>query len=265
MSNSENFIPGNHNNNLPLTHVEKLMLKNDSEYFKAIICFVSLPNCINRGLADEFLHFEELNYFDTVKHEKRKRSYLLGRCSAKGAFMTLAGEVDPKKVLIKPGIFGQPVIKYDSKQDVQVSITHCDNLGAAIAFMEDVPMGIDIEKVDQNKTAVLESQMTDEEKEKAKSALYSYSSMLTVMWTIKEALSKILKTGLTTPFTLFEISKIETDSNYVTSYFRHFGQYKAISFDLGNHICSIVYPKNTELHLDVDVLKQKISCFFAGI
>lgn len=246
-------------NNLPLIHVEKLLLKNEDEYFRVSICFISLDGYINSSLAEEYLHSEELDYFNTVKHEKRKQSYLLGRCSAKQAFMALAGENDPKDVLIKPGVLGQPVVKYGNKQDIQVSITHCDNLGAAIGFLEDLPMGIDIEKVNPDKTAVLESQLTNEEKEKAKSVSYPYHAILTAVWTVKEALSKVLRTGLTTPFKLFEISNIEVEESYITSYFKHFGQYKAVSFDLGKYICSIVYPKKTEFDIDLDALKQKIN------
>lgn len=259
MSKYSNLTPGNYSNcNLPLIYVEKLMLKKYNEYFKVSLCFISLPTYVNRELAEEYLHSEELSYFDMVKHERRKRSYLLGRCSAKQAFMALVEENNPKNVLIIPGILGQPVIKYADKQDIQVSITHCDNLGAAIGFLEDLPMGIDIEKADPDKTAALESQMTSEEKEQAKSFSNSYYLMLTAMWTAKEALSKVLRTGLSTPFKIFEISNMEVEENYIISYFRHFGQYKAVSFDLGNYMCSIVLHKNIELDFDINFLKQKI-------
>lgn len=260
MLGNSNLISVNFKNRiLQLTHVHKLIAKKDDKQFEVSICFVRLPISIHSSLAHEYLHPEELHYLDMVKHEKRKRSYLIGRCSSKKAFMALTGESDPKKVLIKPGVLGQPVITYDSNHNFQVSITHCDNLGAAIGFPEDLPMGIDIERDDPDKTAVLESQMTNEEKEEAKSYTYSYNSMLTIMWTVKESLSKILRTGLTTPFTLLEIGKFELETNHITSYFKYFGQYKAVSFSLGDHICSIVYPKNIELDLDVNALKQNIN------
>ena len=76
--------------------------------------------------------------------------------------------------------------------------------------------------------------MTDAEKELIRKYPDSYEFMLTLLWTAKEALSKILKTGLMTSFKILEIDKIEHKDGYWLSYYKSFGQYKVISFQTGS-------------------------------
>jgi phosphopantetheinyl transferase (holo-ACP synthase) len=98
--------------------------------------------------------------------------------------------------------------------------------------------------------------MTEKEKGLINSFPYSYSAMLIVLWTAKEALSKVLKTGMMTPFYVYEINKITAKNKYVISDFKNFAQYKGISFNLGSYVCTIVYPKSTEIYLNITYLKK---------
>jgi phosphopantetheinyl transferase len=117
-------------------------------------------------------------------------------------------------------------------------------------------MGIDIEKVQVDKCRVMECQMTLREKNMIKEVSFSYDRLLTLLWTVKEALSKILRTGLTTPFHIFEINRIESKSDHSICFFENFGQYKAISFDVGVHVCSLVIPKRTEITIDISYMRK---------
>lgn len=226
--------------------------------FKATLCI-----CFFRSMADyqeiiQYLHAQERNYYNTLKLEKRIRSYLMGRFAAKQAVAALISEGNLKNIFIKPGIFSQPII-VSNMQNIQVSITHCDDFGAALAFPEVHPMGIDLERICPNQSNALKRQITVEEEEKISSLPFSYETGLTLLWTVKEALSKVLKTGLTTPFKVFEISKAEPHDEYIICYYKNFGQYKAISFTIGSYICSIIYPTKTKIYLDTHSINEKFA------
>lgn len=242
--------------NMQRTYTSKLLLKGMEETFKAGICICHLPITADYLEVLQYLHSQELNYYETLTVEKRKKSYLLGRYSAKHAVSALVGEENPQNILIKQGFFNHPIVINTNNQNVQVSISHCDDIGAAVAFPEAIPMGIDIELLDPNKTNVLESQMTEKEKKLIKSFPYSYSAMLILLWTAKEALSKVLKTGMMTPFQVYEINYLTVKHSCIVSSFKNFTQYKGISFNLGCYVCTIVHPKSTEIFLNINYLKN---------
>ena len=194
---------------------------------------------------NSLLHPKEIEYFKNLKFDKRKSSYLLGRIAAKNALCALVGVRNIKSYFIDFGVFHFPVIKSISNQNLQVSISHCDNIGIAIAFPEDHPLGIDIEKVDVGKIEAIKSQFSSEEIRLISESKLPVSIGYVTMWTVKEALSKIYKTGLTINFKMLEIKSLEKmELNYRCTVL-HSIQYKAISCYSGDYICSIVLPNNT--------------------
>lgn len=223
--------------------------------FKATLCCCFFSSITDYEELVQYLHAQELKYYKKLEFEKRIRSFLLGRFAAKQAVGALIGEEDLKNILIQSGVFTQPIV-LSKKQNIQVSITHCDDFGTALAFPEAHPMGIDLEKISPDKREVLERQITNAERERVKACSFSYDAGLTLLWTAKEAISKVLKTGLMTPFEIFEISKIEIHDNYVMGYFKNFAQYKVISFAIYRYLCSIVLPIKTEMHFDIYSFKE---------
>lgn len=238
------------------TYKSELLLNGVEEMFKAGICICHLPAIEDYFEALQYLHPQELNYYKTLIVEKRKKSYLLGRYSAKKAISALVGEENPQNTLIKQGFFNHPVVISINNQNVQVSISHCEDVGAAIAFPEALPMGIDIERVNPHITNVLESQMTEKEIELSKLFPYSYDTVLILLWTAKEALSKVLKTGMLTPSQIYEIKSLTVKHSCIVSKFKNFTQYEGISFNLGCYVCTIIHPKNTETFLNLNYLKN---------
>ncbi|MFX0197996.1 MAG: 4'-phosphopantetheinyl transferase [Candidatus Hodarchaeota archaeon] len=234
----------------------KLVLKGTEQTYKAGMCICHAPSSADYFNFLKYLHPQELDYYKTLPVEKRKRSFSLGRYSAKKALSALTGESDLQCTLIERGLFNHPVLVNPNHQNIQVSISHCDDIGVALAFPEALPMGIDVEKVDPDKNKVLESQMTEKEKELIKSTPCSYSTLLVVLWTAKEALSKVLKTGLMSPFTISEISSLTVGQGTMVCNFRNFAQYKGIAFNLGCYMHTIVYPKSTEIQFNLNGLKD---------
>lgn len=242
--------------NMQRTYTTGFLLKGVEEKFTAGICICHLPISSDYLGVLQHLHPQELSYYKTLTVEKRKKSYLLGRYSAKQAVSAFVGEENPQNILIKQGFFNHPIVISANNQNVQVSISHCEDMGATVAFPEAVPMGIDVEWVDPQKTNVLESQMTEKEKALIKSFPNSYNAMLVLLWTAKEALSKVLKTGLLTPFHIYEIDYLTANHSCIISNFRNFTQYKGISFNLGCYVCTIIHPKSIEICLNINHFKN---------
>lgn len=244
-------------------YLEKLdLVRPEKTYKAALCCFFYPPKADYRELIP-YLHLQERNYYNKLRFEKRIRTYLMGRFVAKHAVASLTGEENLTNISIQSGIFTQPVVT-PNQGNIQVSITHCDPLGAALAFPEAHPMGIDLEKISFNKKEVLESQITKTEKERISDWPFSYGTGLTLLWTAKEALSKTLKTGLMTPFEIFEISEAEVYEDYTICYYKNFAQYKVLSFTIGSYMCSIVHPFKTGVRFDLNSLKRRFALLESG-
>jgi 4'-phosphopantetheinyl transferase len=234
----------------------KLILKGTKQIYNAGLCLCRLQKTSDYLASLQHLHPQEIDYYKTLPVEKRKKSYSIGRYSAKKALSALVGEKNLKSTFIDRGLFNHPIVVIPNNQNFQVSISHCDDVGAALAFPEALPMGIDVERVDPAKKKVIESQTTEKEKELIKSLPHSYSTLLVLLWTAKEALSKILKTGLMTPFKISEISDLTVSQDTLVCNFKNFAQYKGLSFNLDSYMHTIVFPKNTEIQFDFNDLRN---------
>jgi 4'-phosphopantetheinyl transferase len=237
-------------------YIEKLNLIRPNESFPVALC------CCESAMLDLyetdvcFLHPQERKYYETLKFQKRIKSYLIGRLAGKKAIAALTGTNDLSRILIQAGIFTQPIVTCENQSNIQVSISHCEDFGAAIAFPEAHPMGIDLEQINVKQNKVIEREVTESEITLVKRLPFPYEVMLTLLWTAKEALSKVLKTGLMTPFPIFEVDQIEFRQDYMMSHYKNFAQYKAISFILGACVCSIAYPMKTEFMINIHSLQE---------
>ena len=219
--------------------------------------------CIANGLlqdlashANHFLHpLEKLTYSE-LSFERRQHSYLLGRYCAKRALNNFI-HTDLKSIYIEAGVFDFPVTHIPIENKWQVSISHCDSLCCTIAFPETHPMGIDIEKVNESNIEFLSSHITEKDRRIICELNIADDKAYTLIWTVKEALSKVLRCGLTSPFDIFDIKQVDSNNTYWFSEFINFPQYKAITFQLSNSVlASIVYPRLTTLHIDIQHIQQ---------
>lgn len=160
--------------------------------------------------SKNILHTEELTHFDTLKFDRRRASYLLGRISAKQALSEIlpVATTSMNSYAIGTGVFQFPIVQHLPYTGFQVSISHCDTIGVALAYPEAHPLGIDIEKIDAKKVEPMISMLTKNEIALAKSYLGDLPSAYTLLWTVKESLSKILKTGLMLDFRFLEIDSL---------------------------------------------------------
>jgi 4'-phosphopantetheinyl transferase EntD len=237
-----------------------IILNRDAGAFFASFCLIKkdLPALI-KDLS--MLHPKEYAYFNTLKFDARRSSYLLGRYAAKQAVLGSSEITAMPALLIDIGIFQFPVVKGSGRDNIQVCISHCDNIGLAVAFPEEHPLGIDLEKIAAEEEAnTIKSYLTERECTLLKACNCPDSIGYTMLWTVKEAMSKVFKTGLTMDLKLLEIDTVEKiDKTYHTT-FSNLAQYKAISCQSGEYICSIILPRLTKPELTMFWNSFKQAC-----
>jgi 4'-phosphopantetheinyl transferase len=227
----------------------KINLIREKQDFQASVAIIKggLPEL---ALQLNKLHPKEKDTFDQYKYDRRKASYLLGRLSAKHAVLNLTDTNRPQSIWIDSGVFQFPIIKCPDIHNIQVSISHAGDIGISIAFPEAHPMGIDLEKIERDKTEVVLSQITNQEKvllkEVAKNDFGGYYSI----FSMKESLSKVIKTGMMLDFEFLEVEEIKVNQQVLEATFTHFGQYKAFSFLKNDYVFSFALPKRTTVMYD---------------
>ena len=115
-------------------------------------------------------------------------------------------------------------------------------------------MGIDIERVDSARCETILSQLSDQEINWVRAIGANRLEIATALWTIKEALSKVLCTGLMTPIQIYNLADFQPmGSGIWEGLFQHFGQYKAVTWIGSFHVLSVVLPKRSSLVLECNV------------
>lgn len=241
------------------SYTSDLLLRRNDQLLTASLCVSRLSLNFLKVNPLDFLHTKEQSYFTSLQYPKRQHSYLLGRFCAKQAISNYLQNKNFSSTLIENGVFNQPIVYHPAPTDVDISISHTDSIGAALAFPNAYPMGIDLEIINASHVMTIKSQLTLIEQQRAVLFSENEPMILTLMWTVKEALSKALKSGFMISFELFEIEGIKQKDNYVECSFKHFKQFKAISFPLAETVCSLVYPIGTDLHVDIETLQAKLT------
>lgn len=192
-----------------------------------------------------FLSSNELVFFNTILTDTRKYSFLIGRLVAKKGIEEIVSKCNLCEIDISKGVFHQPVIIHELSNNIQVSISHSHKIGAAIVFPEAHPMAIDVELIDSSRPLYSILDLTDKEEQLIRECKLENAEILTLLWSAKEALSKVLKTGLMVNLKIYEIEGAEFNENFVEFLFSNFAQYKAVSWQYNGYAWSIVLPKKS--------------------
>lgn len=192
----------------------------------------------------EIFHEQEIFLYNSCKSDIRKQEIWHGYYVAKKALSYLNGTKRLNEICITKGIFGFPVNITDSHYSVNWS--HCDNKIVAIAYSNQLMIGIDIEKIDKKREHML-NRIFDYHN-RIHVNLNNYEKF-TLFWTAYESLSKALKIGLTVSINIFEIKDIIYDKNKYKIYYKNFPDFIGVSFEKNEYFITFVYPK--KLNLDI--------------
>jgi len=242
--------------NLDISCYQQLLtFYSEQNTFKAQLCLSTSALHSLKKEATHFLTAEEQDYFSTLLYECHQHSYLLGRYCAKQAAANYNNLpiTQLHNIQIKAGIFQQPLIQGKNISNTQITLSHCDDLAIALAFPDTIILGIDLETIKPHKATTMQSQMTAFELDIVKQLFPTtkFTLSLALLWTVKEALSKALRVGLTIPFEMLAIETIQAKNHVWISEFQHFMQYQAVSFQLDEFICSLVFPKSLQCVIDI--------------
>lgn len=224
-----------------------------SNSYKVSICIGSFSKPMDINSKDymnlNFLHKYEKEYLNGIKSQKRLKSFILGRYTAKKAISNHYENINLESILIKNGIFRQPILEKNINLDV--SISHCDDYAVSMAFDRQLIFGIDIEKYDENKREILEKITDSDEVALFDDLNMNSTEKLISIWVAKEALSKCLKTGISVNLKIFKISKVKLNNSNIIGEFLNFPQYKFLTFRYIDYILAMVFPKNLDFQFDI--------------
>lgn len=208
-----------------------------------VVCLKKMTEKYSEFIA--FLSLAEKKEYQKLKNEKRRREFVLGHYVEKKAVQILLNQKDDiEKYQIKHGVWGQPIIEIG--KNVKISLSHCEEYVVAIAFEEMYPCAVDIEQIKSSNDKLIMYYLTPNEKEIMKD---SSSLEYTVLWTAKEAISKVLMTGLTTEMSVFEIKNFEYSGEQYKGEYSNFKQYYFLSRQIGCNMLTLVLPKKGEMIL----------------
>ncbi len=212
-------------------------------------CLATVATLPENALS--LLSVSERKRYDTYTVSKRKETFLMGRYAAKEALSGLDSQMVSSEVSIESGVFQQPFVVGTLSQELDVSLSHSNGVGVACAFPRAHPLGIDIEEICLDRDAALSRYITDKEKSLYENVcVASPQEWLYLNWTAKEALSKVLKCGLMTPFSVLALNHYEQLSScHWVGTFEHFAQYQFQVWMAPPYMMALVLPKRSRLQL----------------
>lgn len=172
--------------------------------------------------------------------------FLRGRLCAKTALAAFDGaRRGPADFTITPGAFGQPVVWPGCGLDVALS--HAGRAAAAVAFPAGWPLALDIEWIDAANVSTIRSQLAPGEEAAVMALGLPVEVAVTVLWSAREALSKVLRGGLAISFPTMRVADVTQTSGHVTCGFADFAHCRA-EVAVGRHaVLAMVLPANCTL------------------
>lgn len=205
--------------------------------------------------AIERLTVEELNLYHSFLYDKKSKDFLTSRYIAKGVLGTLLS-CPFENIHIQKGIFGQPYIAAPVPHNLRISISHTEQYSFALSHSEAFPIGIDFEAIDVNHQNAILSQLTYSDKRliDLHHNHFTEVEVLTLIWSLKESISKALLTGMLTPFGLFEVSTLEMKGDIGLATFKQFPQFIGMFQLFDGYVFSLVLPKKIQLQNNYDLI-----------
>ena len=203
-----------------------------------------------------FLHPSERRYAESLAQSTRRETFVLGRYALKRALARLASSAFlPSEVEVARGVFGQPVVHHWPSPPA-VSITHAGDLAFAVACDPGHVVGIDFDLLLPECDPTRQRALSEREREMARPWELSEPHLALVSWTMKEALSKALRSGLMASFELLALEGASREGATFSAEFSNFRQYRACAWQLGDATLALVLPKHSRLVLETDELAR---------
>jgi phosphopantetheinyl transferase len=210
------------------------------------VCFAA----VDAAPREDFLSEREKEQLGGFKFAAKQEAFLLGRLAAKSALGALLAEPDLRRIEIRSGIYGQPLIHHPAAGAADVSVSHSHGLAVALAFPATCPMGIDLETVAAVAAATIIGELQASAVERAwlAEAGVDQATACCVLWTAREALGKTLKIGLNSPLGILALTEIRAtaEGSWAGGY-QNFPRCQCLSQARGGRVLSLAMPSDAQL------------------
>ena len=210
------------------------------------VCFAA----VDATPPEAFLSEAENAQLGRFQFAAKQQGFLLGRLAAKRALGVLLEEPDLRRIEIRSGAYGQPLVQHPRAGSAEVTVSHSHGLAVAVAFPAECPMGVDLETVSAIRAGTILGELEASGQEQAwlASAGVDDATACCVLWTAREALGKALKTGLNSPLGILSLADIRSaaERSWVGGYL-NFPQCQCLSQAHGDRVLSLALPKAAEL------------------
>lgn len=220
---------------------------NDGQLFKSCVRFFDMDS-INVSVEEGLLSKEEK---ETLQQKKTKKSFIRSKKSLICTKLALKDFCsldlnEMQGITLFKGVFGQPILSCDSSliNNLGVSLSYSNNTIGILLFDQRHPMGLDIELKTVEDAPFLADFFTEDELKLIRLNKDFLSKEM--FFSAKESLSKILKTGLTSPLSIYEISNFKVTGTSIFLYFKNFTQYHTEVTHIGDEYRSITFPINSK-------------------
>ena len=210
------------------------------------VCFAA----VDTMPPEAFLSESEKEQLGKFQFAAKKQGFILGRLAAKRALGALLPEPDLRRIEIRSGVHGQPLVQHPLAGSAEVTVSHSHGLAVALAFSAEYPMGIDLETVSAVSAGTIIGELEASAPEQAwlATAGVDDATACCVLWTAREALGKALKTGLNSPLRVLSLTDIRAvgEGTWVGRYL-NFPQCQCLSQAYGDRVLSLAMPREAEL------------------
>jgi phosphopantetheinyl transferase len=184
----------------------------------------------------KLLSHDELERIGTITSEKIRRQYCLSRLLTKKALGCFIGEFSFSKIGILNEKSGCPFI-YPFNHGYATSITHSSSIVASLVFRNNFSFGIDVESLREEALKALKSIVAPQE------PIPDDLEHLTVAWTLKESLSKALKSGFRLPFEEFALSNFSRDGDIFRCLYEKHPEFEGMALFDGKNSLAFSCPR----------------------
>lgn len=212
--------------------------KSGKKKYKLAISYINYTDQALSDYSIDIFSDCEIDQYNKCTNPKRRKECWYGYYLAKRTLCYLENKKKLNSICILKGIFNFPIVISQSKY--AISWSHSDNRVIALAFPKEIMMGIDIEKININKSYMLDT-------------IFKYHTNIqiglcaeakfTLLWTACEALSKALRIGFTVSLSIFEIKDIICKEKIYCIYYKNFPNFVGISYLKEEYFVTIAYPQ----------------------
>jgi phosphopantetheinyl transferase len=211
------------------------------------VCFAA----VDAVPSEEILSEREKEQLGGYQFAAKQQNFLLGRLAAKCALGALLPERDLRRIEIRAGEHGQPLVQHPQAGSAEVTVSHSHGLAVALAYSAAYPMGIDLETVSAVSATTIIGELEASAPEQAWLAVAGVddATACCVLWTAREALGKALKVGLDRPLGALSLTEIRTvgEGNWVGRYL-NYPQCQCLLQAHGGRVLSLAMPREAELN-----------------